>query len=76
MANVDIESLRAEFEKYDTDNDGRIDLGEFTNLVNLLSPNMDPRYIKGGFSLIDENADGLMSFDEFSEWWPEAEWDD
>ena len=67
--------VRKEFESFDQDDNGLIDYREFAELMGVLSPKTDPAYFEGGFSLIDENDDGFINFEEFLIWWQEAEWE-
>lgn len=70
-----IAEIRKEFEFFDKDGNGQIDLHEFIELLTVLSPKTKASHVKEGFSLIDNNNDGFIDFDEFLTWWQEAWWE-
>jgi Ca2+-binding EF-hand superfamily protein len=61
--------LREDFEFNDGDGDGRIDYGEFAELMALLDEEMDDSACRIGFREIDADRDGAIEFDEFVAWW-------
>jgi Ca2+-binding EF-hand superfamily protein len=68
MREISAEELRENFDHFDANGDGRIDVGEFTRLMAALGgeePGMDAAI---GFSAIDTDGSGLIEFDEFSSW--------
>ena len=67
-----IEELREDFEFNDSDNDGRIEFDEFTELMALLEADMDEHDCRLGFREIDTDGDGAIGFDEFVAWWTTA----
>lgn len=70
-----VEEIRKEFEFFDRDNNGQIDLQEFIDLLMVLSPKTKASHVQEGFSLIDANNDGFIDFEEFLTWWQEAWWE-
>lgn len=70
-----IEEIRNEFEFFDRDKNGQIDLHEFIDLLTVLSPKTKASHVKEGFAIIDQNNDGYIDFEEFLEWWQEAWWE-
>lgn len=70
-----IAEVRKEFEFFDKDKNGQIDLQEFIELLTVLSPKTKASHVKEGFSIIDENDDGFIDFEEFLAWWQEAWWE-
>jgi Ca2+-binding EF-hand superfamily protein len=61
--------LLEEFASADRDDDGRIDLEEFRQLLNGLEAHMSDAEIRLGFGEIDTDRDGLIDRREFAEWW-------
>lgn len=61
--------LKEEFVQADKDRDGRIDVLEFTSLMQGLEAGMSRTDLSIGFREIDTDADGLIDFQEFVDWW-------
>lgn len=61
--------LKEAFVRTDKDRDGRIDLGEFSQLMQGLQAEMSATDLRIGFREIDLDHDGLIDFGEFVEWW-------
>jgi Ca2+-binding EF-hand superfamily protein len=74
MSNPEIDRIRREFDSFDTDGNGLIDLEEFLGMVAVLYPGTDSSSVQVGFTLMDENCDGLIDFFEFLGWWQEKDW--
>lgn len=70
-----VAEVRKEFEFFDSDNNGMIDLGEFIELLTVLSPKTKVKAVQEAFDLIDENADGHIDFNEFLTWWQQGWWE-
>ena len=66
-----LDELREAFDYNDRDKDGRIQLDEFSAMLDELEADMSPTDIEIGFKDIDTNDDGLIDFDEFVAWWSE-----
>ena len=66
-----LDELRETFDYNDRDKDGRIQLDEFSAMLDELEADMSPSEIEIGFKDIDTNDDGLIDFDEFVAWWAE-----
>lgn len=66
-----LDELREAFDYNDRDKDGRIQLDEFSAMLDELEADMSPSDIEIGFKDIDTNDDGLIDFDEFVAWWAE-----
>ncbi len=64
-----LEELRETFDYNDRDDDGRIELDEFIDMLDELEAGMAEKEAKVGFNDIDTNDDGLIDFDEFVAWW-------
>lgn len=61
--------LKEEFVQADKDRDGRIDVLEFASLMRGLEAGMSRTDLTIGFREIDSDADGLIDFQEFVDWW-------
>jgi Ca2+-binding EF-hand superfamily protein len=67
----ELDELREAFDYNDRDNDGRIQLDEFSAMLDELEADMSGNEIEIGFKDIDTNDDGLVDFAEFVDWWIE-----
>ena len=67
----ELDELREAFDYNDRDNDGRIQVDEFSAMLDELEADMSAKEIEIGFKDIDTNDDGLVDFDEFVDWWTE-----
>lgn len=70
-----IAEIKKDFNFFDQDGNGQIDLTEFIELLTVLSPKTKASHVEEGFKLIDSNNDGFIDFDEFLKWWQEAWWE-
>ncbi|MDC8830995.1 EF-hand domain-containing protein [Alteromonas gilva] len=70
-----IEEIQKDFNFFDRDGNGQIDLQEFIELLTVISPKTKASHVEEGFKLIDENDDGYIDFDEFLDWWQECWWE-
>lgn len=61
--------LLEEFASADRDNDGRIDLEEFRQLLQGLDADMSEAELRLGFGEIDTDRDGRIDCREFADWW-------
>ena len=75
LTEAQIEDVRKEFDYFDKDNNGQIDMQEFIELLTILSPKTKANRVKEGFDLIDDNHDGFIDFEEFLKWWQEGWWE-
>ncbi len=67
----ELDELREAFDYNDRDGDGRIQLDEFSAMLDELEAEMSDSDIEIGFKDIDTNDDGLIDFGEFVDWWTE-----
>jgi calmodulin/calcium-binding protein CML/plastin-2 len=67
----ELDELREAFDYNDRDGDGRIQLDEFSDMLDELEAQMSDTDIEIGFKDIDTNDDGLIDFQEFVAWWAE-----
>ena len=67
----ELDELREAFDYNDRDGDGRIQLDEFSAMLDELEAETSEREIEIGFKDIDTNDDGLIDFEEFVAWWAE-----
>lgn len=63
-----LEELREDFAAVDEDQDGRIDYGEFGQLMETLNAGMTGHELRIGFGEIDTDHDGRISLAEFIAW--------
>lgn len=70
-----IAEIRSDFDFFDRDKNGQVDLQEFIELLTVLSPKTKASHVQEGFSLIDKNNDGYIDFDEFLVWWKQGWWE-
>lgn len=66
-----LRELRAAFQQFDVDGNGVIDRAELGAMLASLDPLMSSEETDIGFSIIDRNRNGRVSFDEFVAWWTE-----
>lgn len=66
-----LEELQDTFDYNDRDDDGKIELDEFIDMLEELDAGISESEAKIGFRDIDTNDDGLIDFDEFVAWWTE-----
>jgi Ca2+-binding EF-hand superfamily protein len=67
----EIDELRESFQYNDPNGDGKIDFGEFLQMLIDLEANVDREEARIGFDEIDLDNDHAIEFDEFIEWWSE-----
>ncbi len=67
----DLAEIRENFDHFDTDQNGFIDIEEFAHLLDSLQAEMSADEIRTGFREIDADKNGLIDFDEFCAWWGE-----
>lgn len=70
-----VQKVKEDFMFFDRDSNGRIDVDEFFELLQVLSPNAKQSQAEEGFALIDQNHDGAVDFDEFLAWWNNSWWE-
>ncbi|MEO7034375.1 MAG: EF-hand domain-containing protein [Polyangiaceae bacterium] len=66
---MDDSALRARFDGYDKNGDGRLELSEFAQLLDELGAGYEAAQVKSAFESLDADQDGVMGFAEFSGWW-------
>ncbi|MFC6440056.1 EF-hand domain-containing protein [Bowmanella sp. JS7-9] len=69
LSNENIEQIRQEFDFFDKDGNGQIDLVEFIELLTVLAPKTKASAVEEAFRDLDENGDGYIDFEEFLVWW-------
>ncbi len=68
-----IAKVRNEFEYFDRDSSGHLDIKEFRELFKVIAPDASRKETDEAFSEIDEDQSGAIEFDEFLAWW-ETNW--
>lgn len=66
---MDDSALRARYDGYDRNADGRLELAEFAQLLDELGAGYEQAQVRSAFESLDANHDGLIDFPEFSGWW-------
>jgi Ca2+-binding EF-hand superfamily protein len=64
-----LEELQEDFSFADDDQDGHIDFGEFSSLLDNLGAEMSDAELRIGFREIDTDRDGRINLAEFVAWW-------
>lgn len=75
LSEQQVADVRKEFDFFDRDNNGQIELQEFIELLTVLSPKTKASHVQEGFEIIDTNQDGYIDFNEFLEWWQQGWWE-
>ena len=75
LTDAQIAEIRKDFDFFDRDLNGQIDLHEFIELLTVLSPKTKAGNVQEGFAMIDENGDGFIDFEEFLDWWKDGWWE-
>ena len=63
--------MRSDFEFCDRNRNGRIDRREFAEFMRGLGAELSAEEVVIGFSVIDADGDGRISWPEFLAWWGE-----
>jgi Ca2+-binding EF-hand superfamily protein len=63
------DALRARYDGYDRNADGRLDLSEFGELLAELGAGYSDAQIQSAFDSLDADHNGQIDFAEFGEWW-------
>lgn len=63
-----VEELREDFAEVDDDQDGQIDFGEFSHLMENLEARVSHTDLRIGFGEIDADGDGRINLAEFVGW--------
>ena len=69
------EEIQKDFDFFDRDGNGQIDLPEFIELLTVIAPKTKANKVEEGFGLIDTNGDGSIDFEEFLAWWQNCWWE-
>jgi Ca2+-binding EF-hand superfamily protein len=62
-------ALRARYDRYDRDGDGRIALSEFSALLNELGLGYEEAQVRAAFTALDADQNGQIDYGEFAKWW-------
>lgn len=66
METTSFQLIHSIFNKYDTDNNGKLELDELVSLLYDIGLCVKPEV---AMKLLDLNDDGTITFDEFYNWW-------
>ncbi len=64
-----IKEVEGHFDFFDEDDNGMIDIHEFTRLLKTISPESRQREAEKGFAFIDSNNNQEIDLQEFLTWW-------
>ncbi len=63
------DTIRAIFDLYDRDGDGRLDFQEFALVMRSMDPMLTDGEARIAFHGIDSDRNGSIGFPEFLKWW-------
>src|SRR2546430_16167385 len=63
------QEVREIFSHYDRDKNGAIELPEFARICEAAGMAMEEDELATGYAIVDTDADGKISWDEFVGWW-------
>ena len=66
--------IRENFDFFDKDNNGKIEISEFVSLLKVIEPDSSKQQAEEGFKLIDDDHNGVIDFEEFIVWWESCWW--
>jgi calmodulin len=75
LAQKQLDEIKSNFAFFDKDKSGQIDLEEFGQLLQVLSPKTTPAQISQGFALVDVDNNGHIDLNEFITWWQDCWWE-
>lgn len=68
---AEIAALREIFQQFDSNGDGVIERSEFATLLAALESDLQGDEIDIALAELDRNANGVIEFQEFLNWWAE-----
>lgn len=75
LSEQQIAEIKSNFDFFDRDGNGRIELAEFIELLTALAPKTKASHVEEGFKLIDTNNNCYIDFTEFLDWWQDCWWE-
>lgn len=75
LSEQQLAAIKSDFDFFDRDGNGQIDIAEFIELLTALAPKTKVSHVDEGFKLIDTNNDGFIDFAEFLTWWQDCWWE-
>ena len=63
------EELKTFFDSFDKNHSEFLEFNEFVKLTENLGAKISPDDLKKGFNKVDVDNNGLISFEEFVNWW-------
>jgi calmodulin/calcium-binding protein CML/plastin-2 len=69
-----LDEIRKNFDYFDRDGNGHIDVSEFTKLLKVIEPSSTKAQAEKGFDIIDSDDNGHIDLDEFIAWWQSHWW--
>ncbi len=69
LSDTEIAKIKSDFDYFDEDSSGKLDIQEFRNLFKVIAPDSKRSEADAGFQAIDTDHSGAIDFEEFLEWW-------
>ena len=69
-----LQEIRNNFDFFDKDQNGQIELKEFISLLKVIEPTSSRQQAEEGFKIIDDDHNGVIDFEEFMVWWESCWW--
>jgi Ran GTPase-activating protein (RanGAP) involved in mRNA processing and transport len=63
------QQIELAFDRFDTDHSGELDAKELQELIIFIGYDMSSKQLREALTALDRNGDGLISKDEFLQWW-------
>jgi len=74
LSDEKIAYIRENFDYFDADKNGHIEVAEFTRLLKVIEPTATAKQAAEGFKIIDSDNNGSIEFSEFLIWWQSCWW--
>jgi calmodulin len=75
LSEQQIAEIKRDFDFFDRNGNGQIDITEFIELLTALAPKTKASHVEEAFKLVDTNNNGYIDFEEFLAWWQDCWWE-